>query len=216
MDDLTRIKGIGAATAKKLGTAGLGTFAALAAVTDLSTLKDISSGDEQSRAWIGEAAKLQAAAETTATSPSPTGVTPPAAEPPRKETTITATAPVTETVDASVTPDGEVRSAELRAETVRPVDPAVTAALRERRARRDYAGSLPATSRVLPDGEEVELGSANEDGQERRFTASVRIMRSKKLYEPGAPVPLTYREFVVKRDGRSIVETDWADGLEIA
>lgn len=63
MDDLTRIKGIGPAVAKRLAEAGIETFAQLAAIED----------DEDSRAdqlgvksaWIAEAAKLVAEQQDT-------------------------------------------------------------------------------------------------------------------------------------------------------
>jgi hypothetical protein len=59
MDDLTRIKGIGAATAKKLNAAGIETFAALALANHLGEpLASIAKSDIEAVAWITAAAGL--------------------------------------------------------------------------------------------------------------------------------------------------------------
>ncbi|MAZ84127.1 MAG: hypothetical protein CME90_11045 [Hoeflea sp.] len=63
MDDLTRIKGIGAATAKKLAAAGYASFADLAnAAPTEDTLAGIANSPEQSAAWIEAAGTLAAEA----------------------------------------------------------------------------------------------------------------------------------------------------------
>lgn len=65
MDDLTKIKGIGKATAKKLAAAGFDTYTALAAATDaasLVTLQDAGFATVDIDAWAAAAAGLIQAA----------------------------------------------------------------------------------------------------------------------------------------------------------
>ena len=63
MDDLTRIKGIGAATAKKLAAAGYASFVDLAnAAPTEDTLGGIANSPEQTAAWIEAAGTLAAEA----------------------------------------------------------------------------------------------------------------------------------------------------------
>lgn len=62
MDDLTRIKGVGAATAKKLIDAGIVSFAALAALQpEDERLSAITQTPAQAAGWIGSATELAAA-----------------------------------------------------------------------------------------------------------------------------------------------------------
>ena len=145
--------------------------------------------------------KVTAAALSEAASPLPTSE--PVAQ---KVTQATATAPVIETVDPSLGPSGEPRSAEIKA-TVGPSRVPLAEPRREA-----FSGILPATARVTADGRTTELSRSDEDRTERVFTAATRILRSKKLYEPGAPIPLTIKEFRPKAAGGSIVERDWFDG----
>lgn len=68
MDDLTKIKGIGKATAKKLADAGFGTYAALAAATgedSLAKLQDAGVFAPEVHAWASEAAELIDATQIT-------------------------------------------------------------------------------------------------------------------------------------------------------
>ena len=61
MDDLTKIKGIGKATAEKLAAAGYATFAALAAATDaadLRKLQDAGFATVDIDRWVMSAAEL--------------------------------------------------------------------------------------------------------------------------------------------------------------
>lgn len=59
-DDLTRIKGIGAATAKKLNAAGVASFADLAKLTaGEEPLASIAQSEDQAEGWIAAAAELK-------------------------------------------------------------------------------------------------------------------------------------------------------------
>lgn len=59
MDDLTRIKGVGAATAKKLIAAGVASFADLAALnTGEEPLVSIAQSEDQAAGWIAAAAGM--------------------------------------------------------------------------------------------------------------------------------------------------------------
>lgn len=66
MDDLTTIKGIGKATAKKLAAAGYDSYAALAGATgaaDLAKLQDAGFATVEIDAWVKAAAELVAVAQ---------------------------------------------------------------------------------------------------------------------------------------------------------
>lgn len=70
MDDLTRIKGIGRATAERLSQAGVGSFAALAAADPAAlaaheALRGVRASPADIPAWIAGAAELAAAAPQT-------------------------------------------------------------------------------------------------------------------------------------------------------
>ncbi|EAU40163.1 hypothetical protein FP2506_11422 [Fulvimarina pelagi HTCC2506] len=202
MDDLTRIKGIGTATASKLAAADLGSFAALAAVEDLAKLAGISTGEEQSRAWIEEAGKIEAAA-----APGPA----PAEGGPVKVTEARATELVRDKVETNTDSAGRTSSAELRQERLDPIrHPAAAASVRT--TGEAYGGTLPATTRVMAGGRTVSLSAQSEDKSEKIFTAATRILRSKALYEPGASIPLTRAEFRSKSGKGAIAERDWDDG----
>ncbi|NDW04067.1 hypothetical protein [Jiella pacifica] len=139
-----------------------------------------------------------------------------------KVTSEAATQPVLETVQTSTSPDGEPRSAEIEPQMPR------SAAFRARTAgsvfdpgfpgsgRSTYAGTLPARTRVLPGGERIAITAVAPDTETREFTATIRILKSKTLYEPGAMVPLTRRDFEAKRSHGSVVERFFEDGLEVA
>ena len=139
-----------------------------------------------------------------------------------KVTSEAATQPVLETVQTSTSPDGEPRSAEIEPQMPR------SAAFRARTAgsvfdpgfpgsgRSTYAGTLPARTRVLPGGDRIAITAVAPDTETREFTATIRILKSKTLYEPGAMVPLTRRDFEAKRSHGSVVERFFEDGLEVA
>lgn len=107
---------------------------------------------------------------------------------------------VQERADPSYGPSGEPTSAELRRDPDSsgyvPTGGYVSTELSATGA---YAGSLPATERVLPGGRAVRLTPKVTDTEEREFTAATRTMRNRKLYEIGAPIPLTRTEFETKR-----------------
>ena len=135
-----------------------------------------------------------------------------------KVTTEAAIQPVIETVQTSTTPGGEPRSAEI--EPQRPRSAAFRAAETLARGgqlaaagRSTYAGTLPARTRVMPGGERIAISAVAPDTETREFTATIRILKSKTLYEPGAMVPLTRRDFEAKRSRGSVVERFFEDGL---
>ena len=137
-----------------------------------------------------------------------------------KVTTEAATQPVLETVQTSTTPAGEPRSAEIEPQMPRSTafrnrlagsvfDPAFPGS-----GRSTYAGTLPARERVLASGERIAITAVAPDTETREFTATIRILKSKVLYEPGALVPLTRRDFEAKRSRSSVLERFFEDGLE--
>ncbi|TFF20535.1 hypothetical protein E3C22_16635 [Jiella endophytica] len=153
-----------------------------------------------------------------AANPAVTG-TPPADAPAVKVTTEAATQPVLESVQTSTGPTGEPRSAEIepqlprsaafRARADASFDPEFSAT-----GRSTYAGTLPAKTRVLASGERIEISAVAPDTETRKFTAAIRILKSKVLYEPGAKVPLTRIDFEAKRSRGSILERFFEDGEE--
>lgn len=136
-----------------------------------------------------------------------------------KVTSEAATQPLLETVvQTSTTPGGEPRSAEIEPQRPRSaaIRAAETLALGERlgaAGRSTYAGTLPARTRVLPGGERIAISAVAPDTETREFTATIRILKSKVLYEPGAMVPLTRRDFEAKRSRGSVAERFFEDGL---
>lgn len=110
---------------------------------------------------------------------------------------------------------GQARSGEIVPTTValdvlgRPILPRAT-----------IAAPLPdapgrADTRVLPSGREVPAHFRKEDaGEERLFTAAARIMRSRKIYDPDAPVPLTRAEFAEKKSSGAVREESFGDGAD--
>ncbi|ORE85734.1 hypothetical protein [Aurantimonas sp. 22II-16-19i] len=152
--------------------------------------------------------------------PAADGGTLPADSAAMKVTTETATRPGIETVQTSTTPSGEPRSAAIEPQMPRPAafrsraagsvfDPAFPAS-----GRSTYAGTLPARERVLAGGERIAITAVAPDTETREFTATIRILKSKVLYEPGALVPLTRRDFEAKRSRSSVLERSFEDGLE--
>lgn len=164
--------------------------------------------------------QLPATAAVPPVGPSANEGTPPADGAAMKVTTETATQPVLETVQTSTTPSGEPRSAEIEPQV--PRSAAFRAAQTLARGgklvasavRSTYAGTLPARERVLASGERIAITAVAPDTETREFTATIRILKSKVLYEPGALVPLTRRDFEAKRSRSSVLERSFEDGLE--
>lgn len=139
-----------------------------------------------------------------------------------KVTQQAAMAPIVERVQTTDSPTGEPTSAEIRPEQPQSAvfrnalardafgRPAAAAIAEARRAT--YAGTLPAKTRVLAGGERIALSARESDTQTREFTATIRILKSKALYEPGAPVPLTRSDFEAKRRSGAILERSFEDG----
>ena len=75
-------------------------------------------------------------------------------------------------------------------------------------------GTRRPRTRVLPGGETVEDTAPGDNPVVRTFTAASRILRDGVLYEVGAPVPLTLREFEAKRRAGAVAEPLFMDGAE--
>lgn len=155
----------------------------------------------------------------------------PAAEAPKTE----APAETTETkaVSNAAPPEAETQAqveiepkapkAEMPAETEAAATEEATLvadASRPLQARRAAANALRGGARrprvrVLPSGKTIEDTVPGDDPLVRTFTAASRILRDGVLYEVGAPVPLSLREFEAKRRAGAVHEPIFMDGAKV-
>ncbi|MGX1100483.1 hypothetical protein [Amorphus sp. MBR-141] len=148
----------------------------------------------------------------------------PAAEAPKAdapaETAETKT--VSKPAPAEAAPAAEAPKVEVPAEKATAATEEVTVVadvsrpLQELRAAANLlrGGTRRPRTRVLPGGKTVEDAVPGDDPLVRTFTAASRILRDGVLYEVGAPVPLTFREFAAKRRAGAVAEPLFMDGAE--
>mgnify|MGYP003636870268 CR=1 FL=1 len=151
-----------------------------------------------------EAAKADAPAETTETK-AVSNAAPPEAE---TQAQVETEAKAPEAEAAAEADAAATEEVTLVAEVARPLQ-ALRAAANSLRG-----GARRPRVRVLPSGKTVEDTVPGDDPLVRTFTAASRILRDGVLYEVGAPVPLTLREFEAKRRAGAVAEKIFLDGAE--